>query len=60
MPEILTSFKILFKPEDVLFMYAKLDDGSYTRTYDTPLGVESVYIDEQEYASALASLLLRE
>lgn len=60
MPEILTSFKILFKPENVLFMYTKLDNGTFTKTYDSPSGIKSDYIDEQEYASALASLLLRE
>lgn len=41
-------------------MYTKLNNGTFTKTYDSPSGIKSDYIDEQEYASALASLLLRE
>ena len=41
-------------------MYAELDNNTYTKTFDDITGIESVYIDIQEYSSALASLLLRQ
>jgi hypothetical protein len=59
MAEIKQSFKILFLPENILIMYSHLDDNTYTKTYDTPLGIRSEFIDIQEYASAIATLILR-
>lgn len=46
-------------PEDILIMYSKLSNGTYTKTQETNKEIVSTYIDLQEYASALASLILR-
>lgn len=60
MTDIAQSFKIKFLPENITIMYAHLTNGQYTKTQDTPDGVKTNYIDIQEYASALATLLLRD
>ena len=59
MQEIIFKFKIGYAESDEVIMFSELDDGTYTKTYKTPDGIKSKFIDIQEYASALATLLLR-
>lgn len=58
MANIIQTFRIRILPDETIFMYCELDDGRYTKTYKTNDLIQSEFISLQEYASALASMIL--
>lgn len=58
---IKTKFKVFFGTMKSPTMYAELHNGKYTKTYQNEKNeIVSDYITLEEYASALAHIMLRE
>ena len=52
-------FHIYYSPYEKSYMYTELTEGRFAKTYDKNGQVISEYISKEEYASALAHLILR-
>jgi hypothetical protein len=52
-------FNIIYKPDRFHTQYVELNDGRYSKTFMKNNEITTEYIDLQEYASALATTILR-
>lgn len=59
-PYIKFKFKLMFANMSSPTMYALLHNGKYTKTYTKENEIVSDIVSKEEYASALAHIMLRE